>query len=45
MPLDLRAIAKHITPRNVALWVLVLTWAALAVILVIWMGVQAWNSS
>lgn len=43
--LDLRAIAKHVTPLNVAKWVLVLTATALAVILVLWVAAQAWESS
>ena len=42
---DWRAILRHITPVNVFLWTLVIGAAALAVIGVLWVAAQAWQSS
>lgn len=43
--LDLRAIAKHVTPLNVAKWVLVLGFIAFVIISMSWLAAQAWESS
>lgn len=43
--IDFRAILHHITPLNVIKWIVVITAGALAIILVLWVAAQAWQSS
>lgn len=42
---DLGAIIRYLTPRNLLLWLVVLTAWALAIILVLWVAALAWRSS
>ena len=43
--LDLRAIAKHVTPLNVAKWILVVGFAGFVVITLSWFAAYAWSVS
>lgn len=43
--IDWRAILAHITPANVAKWILVLGFAAFVVIALSWFASYAWGAS